>query len=182
MMKNFKNYFSVNGLVLNETKCSILVCRPGKKVTELKLGEQSEESFVKLLGLYIDSGYNFATHIQKMKSSVLFKISCIKKISCYLSDKNLRTMVESMVLSKISYCGEIYIGKTMEVASSLLHCWDLVIGEAGRFGSSPLSNHDVPDSCQRDIHTLFTFPQTEANAETPCYLCGRIIISGERIK
>ena len=115
MMKNFKNYFSVNGLVLNETKCSILVCRPGKKVTELKLGEQSEESFVKLLGLYIDSGYNFATHIQKMKSSVLFKISCIKKISCYLSDKNLRTMVESMVLSKISYCGEIYIGKTMEV-------------------------------------------------------------------
>ena len=70
---------------------------------------------MKLLGLYIDSGYNFSTHIKKMKSSVLFKISCIKKISCYLSDANLRTMVESMVLSKISYCDEIYIGKTMEV-------------------------------------------------------------------
>ena len=70
---------------------------------------------MKLLGLYIDSGYNFSTHIKNMKSSVLFKISCIKKISSYLSDANVRTMVESLVLSKISYCGEIYIRKTMEV-------------------------------------------------------------------
>ena len=115
MMENFKTYFSANRLVLNESKCSILVCRPGTKVKELKLGEQSEESFVKLLGLYIDTGYNFSTHIKKMKTSVFFKICCIKKISSYLSDANVRTMVESLVLSKISYCGKIYIRKTMEV-------------------------------------------------------------------
>ena len=83
--------------------------------TTYDIGEQNEESFVKLLRLYIDAGYNFTTHLKNMKSSVFFKISCIKKISSYLSDANLRIMVESMVLSKISYCGEIYIGKTMEV-------------------------------------------------------------------
>ena len=114
MFEQFKKYFSANGLVLNDTKCSILVGRPGKKVKELQLGDKKEESWVKLLGLYIDEGFSFNTHLRKTKSAVFFKLSCIRKISGYLTKENLKRMVEAVVITKIGYCGEIYIGKTLE--------------------------------------------------------------------
>ena len=114
MFEQFKKYFSANGLVLNDNKCSILVGRPGAKVKELQLGDKKEESWVKLLGLYIDEGFTFNTHLRRTKSAVFFKLSCIKKISEYLTKENLKRMVEAVVITKIGYCGEVYIGKTLE--------------------------------------------------------------------
>ena len=69
---------------------------------------------MKLLGLYIDEGFTFNTHLRRTKSAVFFKLSCIKKISGYLTKENLKRMVEAVVITKIGYCGEVYIGKTLE--------------------------------------------------------------------
>ena len=173
MFEQFKKYFSANGLVLNDSKCSILVGRPGAKVKELQLGDKKEENWVKLLGLYIDEGFSFNTHLRRTKSAVFFKLSCIKKISGYLTKENLKRMVEAVVITKIGYCGEVYIGKTLEnqkqVQRMINPAARLVMGWKGKDQDYPTSKLMADtgwwnSTCmwiEQQVHSMWRFLHTE---------------------
>ena len=48
-------------------------------------------------------------HVNHVINVCSYKMSCIRKVAHWLSDKNLKQVVTSLVLSQISYCAEIYL-------------------------------------------------------------------------
>lgn len=109
LMDQYRDYFSAAGLCLNEEKCSVLVLRSKKKTLEITMNGKPEEKKVKLLGLWIDSRYEFDDHLNHLIKVISYKISCIRKVAHWLTDDNLKKVVESLVLSHIQYCSEIYL-------------------------------------------------------------------------
>ena len=109
MFDLYRDYFSSCGLCLNESKCSLLVIRSKPKTLTLKIDGREEETSVKLLGLVVDNRYEFVEHANHLTKVVSYKLSCLRKVAGWLTDENLKNVVESLVLSQISYCGEIYL-------------------------------------------------------------------------
>ena len=48
-------------------------------------------------------------HLNHVIRSCTYKLSCLRKVSNWLNQKNLKLVVESLVLSQINYCSEIYM-------------------------------------------------------------------------
>lgn len=109
MMKQYAEYFSACGLCLNQDKCAVMVIRSKAKTKDIIWNGKPEEKKVKLLGLHVDSKYEFLDHVQHLNKVCSYKLSCIKKISKWLTNENLQEVVRSLVLSQIDYCSEIYL-------------------------------------------------------------------------
>ena len=109
LMDQYGDYFSAAGLCLNQDKCSLLVLRSKKKTMEVVMNGKKEEKKVKLLGLWIDSRYEFVDHVNHLIKVCSFKLSCLRKVAPWLTDTNLEKVVSSLVLSHITYCSEVYL-------------------------------------------------------------------------
>ena len=109
MMSQYKDYFSACGLCLNPDKCSVMIIRTKAKTREIQWNGKSEERKVKLLGVYLDSRYEFIDHASHLVKVCSYKLSAIRKVARWLNDKNLLDVVRSFVISHIIYCSEIYL-------------------------------------------------------------------------
>ena len=78
---------------------------------------------MKLLGLWVDSRYQFLDHASYLSKIVSYKLSCIRKVAKWLTDANLKKVVESLVISHLRYCSEIYLrlGKVRKKIQKLLN-------------------------------------------------------------
>ena len=118
MMDQYDDYFSSCGLCLNRSKCMVIIFRSKAKTQDIMLNGSPEVEKVKLLGLWVDSRYEFADHVAYLTKIVSYKLSCIRKVALWLSDENLKKVVESLVISHISYCSEIYL-RTLKVRKKI---------------------------------------------------------------
>ena len=109
MMDIYQDYFSSCGLCLNADKCAVLVLRSKPKLQTIMWNGKEEEQKVKLLGLWLDNRYDFADHVNYLIQCCSFKISCLRKVAPWLTDENLKLVVDSLVISQITYCAEIYL-------------------------------------------------------------------------
>ena len=109
LMSQYQDYFSACGLCLNQDKCAVMILRSKAKTQDIFWNGKPAETKVKLLGLWIDSRYEFLDHVNHVVKVCSYKMSCIRKVAHWLSDKNLKQVVTSLVLSQISYCAEIYL-------------------------------------------------------------------------
>ena len=74
MMDLFTHYFNSMGMALNAKKSELIIVTSTKKT--LPRG-QEEAPYVRLLGLWIDSGYKFDVHTQKVCQKLRYKIANI---------------------------------------------------------------------------------------------------------
>ena len=109
IMDQYKDYFSACGLCLNADKCAILVIRSKARTVNIVWNGKPEEKKVKLLGIWLDSRYEFLDHVVHLVQVCSYKMSCIRKIAKWLTDDNLKDVVESLVISQITFCSEIYL-------------------------------------------------------------------------
>ena len=109
IMSQYADYFSACGLCLNQDKCMVMVIRSKPRTREIIWQGKPEEKKVKLLGVYIDNRYEFYDHVNYLVKTCSFKMSCIRRISKWLTDDNLKDVVRSLVLSHLTYCSEIYL-------------------------------------------------------------------------
>ena len=110
MMKGFEHYFNSAGLCLNQSKCETIVFRSKRKTKTIVLpcGDE-EKKVIKLLGLWFDNDYSFRTHADKVVQKVNFKLANLARVRPYLDDEDMRKYAESLVLSVINYCAELYL-------------------------------------------------------------------------
>ena len=109
MMEIYQDYFSSCGLCLNSDKCAIIILRSKPKTMTLMWNNKPEEEKVKLLGLWMDNKYEFTDHLNYLIQCCSYKMSCLRKVSHWLTPENLKLVVESLVISQINYCAEIYM-------------------------------------------------------------------------
>ena len=72
-------------------------------------GGQEESSHVRLLGLWIDSGYSFDVHTQKVCQKLRYKIANIRRVRPFISQERARMVTESLVHSTIGYMAVVYL-------------------------------------------------------------------------
>ena len=118
MMSQYKYYFGVNGLCLNDSKCQVIVFRTRQMTQQITLGNVPKVKLVKLLGLYIDSSMNFKRHANEVYSACIHKINALKKVRNYMTEEGFSKIVEALVHGKIRYLIEIY-GRSPYVQSRL---------------------------------------------------------------
>ena len=107
-MSEYSTYFSKCGLALNLNKCAVIVFRPGPKSRTIMLDGQEEEKHVKLLGLTVNDRYSFSKHALKVKSTIEYRLSCLKKILKFYDVEKKKQICQALIMSVASYGLEYY--------------------------------------------------------------------------
>ena len=113
-LRHLHSWLIVNRLSLNIDKTNFVVFYPynkhiGKKIT-LKIQKKAipENKAVKYLGLMIDSGLTWKTHIDKLAKKVSCAIGLMRKIRPYVTIEILKTLYYSLIYSHLSYAIEVW--------------------------------------------------------------------------
>ena len=116
LVNDIKSWMTNNMLKLNEDKTEIMVLngarRPDIELTSLMIGTESvsmsDSTF--LLGVELDSTMCLKNHIRNVAKDCFFKLHNMFKIRKCITEEAAKTMVHSMVTSKLDYCNSIFHG------------------------------------------------------------------------
>ena len=109
LIEEFVRYFSVQGLSMNPDKIEVVMFRKGRvKEQDITVSGQLEADKVKLLGVVVNTGYEFTSMSERVAGTVRDKTKKLSKILHLLRPKTRKTVMEAVVLSTISYCVEIW--------------------------------------------------------------------------
>ena len=87
LLTGFGQFYSANGLKLNETKCHVLVIRPSKKILTITCAGQDEVESLRLLGLFIDNKLTYETHTKVVCGRLSSKLENLSKLKNKCSRK-----------------------------------------------------------------------------------------------
>ena len=105
-------------LQLNQSKTKLIILGPSKVLKEIEISGVSITSCtnimfvptVKNLGFIIDSKLNFHEQIKSLKKKCFHTLRNLRKIRCLLSEKDMKVVVNSLVMSCLDYCNALFIG------------------------------------------------------------------------
>ena len=112
-----------NGMVANPAKFRIMFL--GKKVdTKFHLNVNGkivlEDEQVRLMGVTIDNNLNFNSHIKENCGKVHQKTSALSRLRGYISDKEAKLLLNTVVTSNLQYCSLIWLFCS-KAADNLIH-------------------------------------------------------------
>ena len=106
-----------NSLKLNNAKTEFLVLGTQQqlnKITDIniRIGDDIMEptEFIRNLGAYFDSKLKGTSHVNRLPSTIYRSIKGITRIRHFLNVNTTKTLVQSLVLSKLDYCNSILLG------------------------------------------------------------------------
>lgn len=104
---------------------------------------------VKNLGFRLDSSLTFVDQVTKLKKSCFHKLRNIAKMKRFLTEKQMRMLVQAVILSKLDYCNSLYFG----CQSSLIYQLQTIQNRACRviFG---MAKRESVDGKLRELHWL----------------------------
>ena len=114
-INNLCHWFKINGMILNEDKCTFMVIESSKslrneiaKINVLgKILEEVEEA--KLLGITFDNNINMRKHIKKVCKQASNKLNALARISHYLDEHKRIILMKSFIMSQFNYCPIIWM-------------------------------------------------------------------------
>lgn len=111
------NYFK-----MNPDKCHLLVTNHDDDVSitvdrEIIVGSKS----VKLLGLNIDNKLDFTEHVSKICGKVSQKLHALARISPFMDQKKLRTILKAFIESQFGYCPLVWMHHNRTLNNRINH-------------------------------------------------------------
>ena len=109
---------------MNPDKCKLLITKCDRDISIILNNEIIECSeSVKLLGVTIDNKLNFTEHITKLCKKVSSKLHALARVSNYMCQDKLRTLMKSFIESQFSYCPLIWMfhSRTLNNRINRLH-------------------------------------------------------------
>ena len=134
-IKSISNWMRANKLKLNESKTEFLVI--GSKANLSKVenkhisvgGEAIQNSpAARNLGVLIDEQLSLHNHIHQVAKICRFHIHSIWKIRDYLSEATTKSIVHSVIISRLDYCNALYINIPVKLRDVL----QKIMNEAAR--------------------------------------------------
>ena len=110
LLEGFSQFYSANGLKLNQKKCHVLVVRPRKKVRDITCAGQVEVQKLRLLGLFIDNKLEYAGHTKVVCGRLTAKLLHLEALKSKASYSTLKEVTVSLIHSTIEFCAELYMG------------------------------------------------------------------------
>ena len=108
-----KNWLNTNLLQVNDDKTKVIYFTPRKDTSFVQnpITVGAYQIFpttpIKYLGIHIDSLLNLEIHINKLTSTAYFYLRNISKIRKYLDTDSAKSLVQSVVVSRIDYCNSL---------------------------------------------------------------------------
>ena len=125
--KVIKQWMASYYMLMNDSKTQFIVFGPQKILNELQihgvnLGPNTSIRFVssvKNLGIYMDSSLTMERQIVELKKKCFRTIRNICKIRFYLTEEQLKKVVNSLVVSCLDYCNSLYYGISNKLSHQL---------------------------------------------------------------
>ena len=113
-------------LRLNSTKTKILIIAPPSVKRHIHINGTFIDGkcirFVdsaKKLGILLDSELSFSGQTRRLVSSCFLAIRNISRIKKFLNEGQLKSLVSTLVFSKLDYCNALYYGLTSDLANRI---------------------------------------------------------------
>ena len=108
-----------NSLKINEDKTEFIIFHKNKELTTrytLQIGDNSIplSTSTKILGVSLDSKMTLNQHISNTCRSAYYQTRRINSIRQYLTDNAVKTLTQSVVISRLDYCNSVCIGLPMK--------------------------------------------------------------------
>ena len=144
-------------LKMNDSKTQIIIFGPTKVLSEIKIHGLNIgtdvtirfQSTVKNLGVLMDSGLTFEDQVVKLKKQCFRTLRNIYKIRFLLSREQLKTVVNSLVVSCLDYCNCLFYG----ISERLLHQLQVIQNAAAKLVTGKYKYDHVGDDL-RNLHWL----------------------------
>ena len=126
LVNDIKSWMSNNMLKLNEDKTEIMVLNGARRsdidLPSLMIGTESVSmsNSTTLLGVELDNTISLENHIRNTAKSCFFKLHNMFKIRKCITKEAAKTMVHSMMTSKLDYCNSILHGLPDSTVKSLV--------------------------------------------------------------
>lgn len=155
-ISDISKWMKMNMLKLNEEKTEFIVFRPTKldRISldmSLLIGPTTitPSSCVKNLGVYFDSYLTMEKHVNEVSKACYYQIRNIWKIRHYLTDAACKTLVQSLVISRLDYGNALLYG----LPQTLIKRLQLVQNSAARLVTL-VRKHDHITPSLIDLHWL----------------------------
>ncbi len=103
-------------LLCNNDKTELLLFASNHKETFTRLQIGSEEiipsQIVRNIGLVMDTGLTFSTHVSNVVSEVFFYLKNIASIYDHLTNDAAQTLVQAYVSNRLDYCDSVLYSLT----------------------------------------------------------------------
>ena len=109
LLKAFGDFYSANGLKLNEKKCNVLVVRPHQKIADIYCAGQPEVQQLRLLGLFIDNKLEYTGHTKIVCGRLKGKLQHLEALKAKASFATLKEVTVALIHSTIEFCAELYM-------------------------------------------------------------------------
>ena len=123
-VNSLMDWFEANYFLLNPNKCKLLVSNHTDDIT-IKVGDEiiASNSWVKLLGVKIDSNLNFTEHVSTICKKASQKLHALARVSMYMKKNKLRVLCKSFIESQFGYCTMIWMfhNRTLNNKINRLH-------------------------------------------------------------
>ena len=125
--ESIKRWMNTFFLQLNDSKTQIIVFGPRNVLNEMQIhGVQLNNrttirfvSTVKNLGFHMDCGLTFDRQVLELKKKCYRTIRNIRKIKFLLEPSQVKTIVNSLVVSCLDYCNGLFYGATEKIIHQL---------------------------------------------------------------
>ena len=110
-----RNWMKMNSLKINGDKTDFIIFgnKPATYINySLEIGSSVIPSTdcIKILGVSLDSMLNLNKHISNTCRTVYMHLRRINSIRSYLTEEALKTLIQSVVISRLDYCNCIFVG------------------------------------------------------------------------
>ena len=155
--KSIKAWMSSYFLQMNDTKTQIIVCGPSTVLQEITLNGVILEggtairfiNTVKNLGIHMDSALTMNSHVMNLKKKCFHTLRNLAKIRFLLTKSQLKTIVNSLVVSCLDYCNCLFYG----ISSQLIHQLQLIQNACAKAITGKYK-HDHLEDDLKNLHWL----------------------------
>ena len=116
-IKDIRMWMHVNLLKLNDSKTEVLLLGTRQQIDiagtiKVKTGEDEITStpYPRNLGVFFDSNKKWTIHINKMNSNIYITLKKVAHIRDLLTKEATKTVVQTLVMSKLDYCSIVLLG------------------------------------------------------------------------
>jgi len=155
-VREIYRWMTFNLLKLNEDKTEVIFfcnlhARRTLSFPSLTLGGNviNPKDSVRNLGGYLDQILSMEVQVSQVSKSCRFQLRIISRIRCYLTTEACKTLIQSLVISRLDYMNHLLIGCKKELIKKLQQVQNLaarIITKTGKY--------DHISSVLRDLHWL----------------------------
>ena len=104
--QRISKWFFDNSVKLNPDRCHPLIFGRSNTGFSVHIGETvlTESVEEKLLGVTLDKNLDFHTYVNAICKKAVQKLDALARISSYMNVEKLRIMMNTFVMSQLSYC------------------------------------------------------------------------------